>query len=291
MTLFSCPKPFGCHHTGVIQWNAIRSWTLLDPRPDIVLLGNEAGTEEICRELNIRHIGGVASTSDGLPLLDDLFRKAQATSAHEYMCYINADIILMQDFLGAIAALRQWKSKWVMIGARTDIEIHDRLNFQDPNWQEVLERRAKELGSFMTSGTDYVVFPVGFYESMPDFVLGRTAFDNWLLWFAVHQGVPLVDATGQVRAVHQSHSFATDWAKVVKSAEAARNRQLAGRWPLTYTPADATHRIESGAVRGTRLRHFQNRAKVLKDIGRGHLVRNNWVRAIFGKPPLARLGH
>ena len=53
LTILSTPKAF----TGlfaVIQRNAIESWTKLEPRPEIILFGRDAGTAEICDELGLR---------------------------------------------------------------------------------------------------------------------------------------------------------------------------------------------------------------------------------------------
>jgi len=43
LTLFALPKPFRGRN-GIIQQNAIRSWTLLEPTPEIILFGDEFGT-------------------------------------------------------------------------------------------------------------------------------------------------------------------------------------------------------------------------------------------------------
>ena len=67
LTLLSTPKAF----TGifeVIQRNAITSWTRLDPRPDIILFGDDAGTAELCAELGLRHVPDVRTTDLGTPL-------------------------------------------------------------------------------------------------------------------------------------------------------------------------------------------------------------------------------
>lgn len=58
LTIFSCPKPFR-GHINIIQRNAIRSWTLLQARPEIILIGNEEGTAEVCKEFGLRHIPDV----------------------------------------------------------------------------------------------------------------------------------------------------------------------------------------------------------------------------------------
>lgn len=55
-TLFTIPKAFA-DHIGVIQRNAIGSWARLQrenqPRPEIILFGNDPGTAEISRELGL----------------------------------------------------------------------------------------------------------------------------------------------------------------------------------------------------------------------------------------------
>ena len=45
LTIFSIPKPF-IGHVGVIQMNALRSWTFLDPKCEIVIFGDEPGIAE-----------------------------------------------------------------------------------------------------------------------------------------------------------------------------------------------------------------------------------------------------
>jgi hypothetical protein len=55
LTIFTICKPF-VGHSRIIQTNAIRSWTLLNPRPQIILFGNESGTAEIVAQLKIQHV-------------------------------------------------------------------------------------------------------------------------------------------------------------------------------------------------------------------------------------------
>ena len=45
LTLFAIPKPFR-GQSDLIQRNAITSWTRIEPRPDVLLFGNEEGTAE-----------------------------------------------------------------------------------------------------------------------------------------------------------------------------------------------------------------------------------------------------
>jgi hypothetical protein len=59
VTLFTIPKAFR-GLIGVIQRNAIESWTHLQPRPEIIPPGNDEGTGEVARELGLRHVPHVA---------------------------------------------------------------------------------------------------------------------------------------------------------------------------------------------------------------------------------------
>ena len=64
ITLFTCPKPFR-GHIGIIQRNAIKSWTLLKPKPEIILIGDEEGILEVCKELDLIHIPTIEKNEFG----------------------------------------------------------------------------------------------------------------------------------------------------------------------------------------------------------------------------------
>src|SRR5262245_42390962 len=123
LTLFASPKPFTDPHIRVIQRNALTSWTLLQPRPEIILFGEDAGTAEICRELGLRHIPQVPCNDFGTPLVNGLFEEAQHRSNHDLLCYANADIILRGDFIRAIERLLTCRKPFLVIGGRWDVKI------------------------------------------------------------------------------------------------------------------------------------------------------------------------
>ena len=100
ITLFSAPKPFTNPHIAMIQRNAIRSWTLL-PDVEVILLGEEEGLAEAARELGVRHIPHVARNANGTPLISSMFQLAREHSTGDLLCIINADMILMPDFVEA----------------------------------------------------------------------------------------------------------------------------------------------------------------------------------------------
>ena len=168
LTIFAIPKAFE-GHTGIIQRNALTSWTRLTPRPDIILFGRDPGTAEVARELNLRHVPDVAVSDHGTPLVKDLFDRAGAMAKTAVLAYVNADIILGQDFLEAAAAVRDKFPRFLMVGQRHDLDITAPLNFDDPHWHDALKRRVDEQASLhAVSALDYFVFTKGLWPDMPE---------------------------------------------------------------------------------------------------------------------------
>lgn len=256
ITFFSCPKPFR-GHIAVIQRNAIRSWMLLRPRPDIVLVGDDEGTSEVAREFGVRYIPEVARNAYGTPLVNSLFELAQKTGSHRLLAYVNTDIILKSDFLPAISRI-PW-SRFLMLGQRWDLDVTRPLDFDDPDWEAKLWAEVHTRGSLHPhTGVDYYVFPMGLWGEIPPFAVGRTSYDNWLVWRARSLGVPVIDATRMVTSIHQNHDRtytsvgvqpleATD--DLTKGVESRINRELAGGWEHTFTLEDATHVLTVAGVK------------------------------------------
>jgi len=68
ITFFTTAKPF-IGHNGVIQRNALKSWTLAAPAAEVIMFGNEEGAAETAWELGIRHVAEVERTPEGPKVL------------------------------------------------------------------------------------------------------------------------------------------------------------------------------------------------------------------------------
>lgn len=264
LTLFAVPKPF-IGHTGVIQRSAITSWTLLHPRPEIVLFGREKGIAEISLELGLRHEPHVATTELGTPLLNDLFGRARASATHDIMCYVNADIILLGDLMDAARTVTGRFSRFLMVGQRCDLDCSETVAFGQ-GWQQQLRARAERSEAFHGEcGIDYFVFPRRFTPVIPPFAIGRTAWDNWLIYEARRLGVPVVDATLCLSAIHQKHDYnhhPAGTAGVWRGPEAVQNQLLAAAMPDVFSIRDATHLLIGDCIRSTWDRwHFRRRVE------------------------------
>lgn len=249
ITLFAVPKPFR-GHIGIIQRNAIRSWTLLDPRPEIILLGDEEGIAEAAAELGVRHVPELARNEFGTPLLNDVFEKAGRLASSDLLAYVNADIILLEDFPAAVRRVHRWRRRSLMIGKRRDVNIVEPWNFERSSWQADLRSRVFASSTQRSEWyLDYFVFPRDLYAEIPPLAIGRTAWDNWLVWQARQIKAAVVDTTPAVLAVHQNHDYSHHPGGehgVWEGDEAKRNLQLAGGEKHCFNSDDATHRLTSG---------------------------------------------
>jgi hypothetical protein len=258
LTLFASPKPFR-GHAGVIQRNAVRSWTRLKPRPEIILLGDEEGISQTAVEFGVRHVSGIHCTEFGAPLLDDLFAKARQAATFELLAYVNADIILLDDFMTAAERVRHWRSRFLMVGRRWDIDIREEQDFAGADWanrlKTLVQRSGKQRGS---DWIDYFVFSKDLTDGLLPFAIGRTVWDNWLIWHARDMKLPVVDASLAVTAVHQNHDYShhvQGHDGVWRGKEAQRNRALIGGWWRHYTTGDATYLLSSTRIEPN-LRHW-----------------------------------
>lgn len=208
ITFFCTPKPFR-GHIGIIQRNAIRSWKLAHPEAEVIIFGNEEGAAKAAHDLGVRHEPDVERNSLGTPLLSNMFARAERFARHDRLCFLNADILLTDDFLAASTRLAQIHGRSLMVGRRCDVDITEPWDFSNPEWGERLRSLARERGKLRPAEwIDYFVFPRGLMDrQVPPFAVGRPGYDNWLLWKVRSMGVPVVDATQVVLAIHQNHDY------------------------------------------------------------------------------------
>jgi hypothetical protein len=208
LTVFSTPKPFA-GHIDVIQRNAILSWQRLHPDIEIILVGDDAGAAEVCAELGIRHITQVERNKYGTKYLASIYDRVQEVARHRVLCHVNCDIVLMSDFLRAAEVVTRTQKQFLMAGRRWDIDTQSPLDFGAADWENGLQKYAMKTGRQRPAQwIDYFLFPKGlYYKKIPEFVIGRPGWDNWLLWHPLAHGLPVVDASATVVAVHQNHDY------------------------------------------------------------------------------------
>jgi len=223
ITIFTVPLPFlGSDKDN--QCNAIKSWTLLNPRPEIILIGDESGVSEFAAENDIRHSPNIGYTVDGHISIASMFEIGQREASYDIVALVDSDIILMNDFLDTVSLYKDTQ-KFLLGGYRRAIQIGSPLTFL-PGWQQELKTRVTQHGHKFSknagAGSDYAVFRKGLFVDVPDFSLGLGHWDGWRMWYALQQGCELVDCTERVFAVHQNHPW-----RVWRCEASKRNLELA----------------------------------------------------------------
>lgn len=250
ITLFAIPKKFD-GHIGVIQRNAIRSWSLLEPRPDIILFGDDAGTEEAANEFGCLHHPQAARNEYGTPLLNDMFEKAHVLApGSQFVCYLNSDIMLLDDFVPGISRVSM--KQFLFVSHRWDVDITEPIEFTE-GWGGNVRRKIQESATLHgPTGIDLFAFPFGLYRTIPAFAVGRPCWDNWMIYHARSLKIPVIDATPAVTLVHQNHDYSHRKGgkeAIWNGPEAQENLRLAGGSEHVFTLSDTTHQLTREGLR------------------------------------------
>lgn len=271
LSIFSCPKYFK-GHINIIQRNAIKSWTLLHPKPEIILFGNEEGTAEVCKEFSLRHIPEVERNKFGTPLVSSIFKTGEISANYPIVCYVNADIIILSDFMDAFQNVIKEMDMFLMVGQRWNVQLDEPWDFKNPNYESELRTYIVNNGKIdPPTGIDYFLFPKGLLIEIPPLALGRNRWDNWIIYKVRAMGVPVVDTTPSVTVVHQHHSYShlpnAEW--VLSGPEAKNNINLVGNFCHLYNVWDATHILGPSGL---------NKTKIFRRV-RAYIIRlNNFIK-------------
>ena len=250
ITLFSAPKPFTNPHIAMIQRNAIKSWALL-PDVEAILLGEETGLAEAAKELGVKHLPNVARNESGTPLISSMFQMARENSNSELLCIINADMVLMPDFVDAAKQAVKLKDKFVLLSQRWDYDITSPIDFA-AGWESGLRESVRKQNQLhRPAGSDFFLFPKSCYQDIPNFIIGRAGWDNWMIYKARKEGWPVIDCTPSVMIVHQNHDYShlPGGKPHYEHPDTNENIRLAGgQAAVRYTILDSTRCLVNGKL-------------------------------------------
>ena len=250
ITFFSAPKPYTDPHVGLIQRNAIRSWTLL-PDTEVILLGDEAGLASVAREFNVMHIPDVKRKAGGAPLVSSMIQTARQFGAGELLCIVNSDMILLPEFVEVARRAARLKNDFVLLSRRWDLDVNQPFDFSE-GWRDRLSSTVHHQGTLhKPAGSDFFLFPKSCYAEVPDFSIGRAGWDNWMIYKARQKKWPVIDATLSVMIVHQNHDYShLPGAKAhYDHPDSNENIRLAGgQANIRYTVLDSTHALVCGKL-------------------------------------------
>ena len=251
ITIFSAPKPFTDPHIRLIQRNALQSWLQLGEDVEIVLVGDEPGIAETASEFGVSHRPQVKKNDQGTPRVDSIFELARSTSASDLLVYVNADIILVPGFSSLVREIADALETFLVVSRRWDLNINEPLNFSGA-WAADLYRRLQESGELHGhSGIDLFAFPRDVFSYIPPFAIGRSGWDNWMIFHALQAGWPVVDITEEIPIIHQNHDYhhLPEGKPHYDLEESQHNVKLAGGPRKMYSLVDANYEYLQGRIK------------------------------------------
>ena len=255
LTIFSAPKPFSDPHIGMIQRNAIQSWLNLGADVRVVLVGKEAGLAEAAVEMGVQLLENVRRNEAGTPLVSSIFELARQASDSPLMAYLNADILLLPDFVQAARQVSSQVKDFLVVGQRWDLDVRQPVDFSD-GWPKRLWAELQANGSVhLPAGSDYFIFPRHLYIDIPDFAIGRAGWDNWMIYYARQRGWMVVDGTPDITIIHQSHDYRhlPGGKAHYELPESRQNEALAGGSANLYMVLDSDRQLRGGRLHSPKL--------------------------------------
>jgi hypothetical protein len=248
LTIFCTAKPF-VGDTAAPQRNAIMSWRLLQPRPEILLFGEGEGYRDVSTALGLTRITDVACDSRGIPILSDMFARAQSVASNPIVIYVDADVLLLGDFAVCGRLLQAMTGPYLLTGSSWEVDAAAVDFSAGAGWEQRVWARAipPEESPRHLHGMDYFAFPRGWLRPVPAFLDGPAGWsspgwDNRLVHHFRSHGAPVIDGTSTLTVVHQRHP-------VTAGEVTAGMRPGPADFERLFSVADATHRLTREGVR------------------------------------------
>ena len=70
-------------------------------------------------------------------------------------------------------------------------------------WDLIKKKSVKQS----PSAIDYFIFNKKLWRKIPELVIARQRYDNWLIWKARRMGAPVIDLSDALKVAHQNHSY------------------------------------------------------------------------------------
>ncbi|HVN56303.1 MAG TPA: hypothetical protein VMT46_18385 [Anaerolineaceae bacterium] len=247
ITLFTAPKQFTNPHIAMIQRNAILSWMKLGPEVEVAMVGNETGMAEFAAECGVRHLAQVRCNAQGTPLVSSIFRLGNEISDSPLLAYSNADILFLPDLLSAARKIQAQVERFLVVGQRWDLDV-TRLLDLSAGWEGRLAEDVRQRGKrHRAMGSDYFIYPRGCFERIPDFAIGRSGWDNWMIYEGRRLGLDVIDASEAITVIHQNHDYShlPNNEPPYRLPETTENIRLAGGMRSIFLLRDANRRMTS----------------------------------------------
>ena len=207
--LMATTKPYDSYFKN-IQLNAINSWLRLSMDKLIIINSDDPFNKESFSSDIVKIIPLKRQSPTGVPYVKDIFE-----SGYEYyeegdiLCYINADIILQDDFCLTLKSLPLSSFKDYLICGR---------KWSWMNKEEFLKiqtfpldvSEVKKFGVLdQPCAIDFFIHNKGLFQNLipDDMLIGRPNYDMWLNTLAFSRKAITIDITNTCLPIHPGHEY------------------------------------------------------------------------------------
>jgi hypothetical protein len=225
LTIYSTLRGFDDPRANIMQQNAVQSWLCLNPKPEIIIMSAGKGVSRFCNQYKLKNVA-VEKNGFQVPYLDDMMRKAERIAKNNYLLLVSGDIILFQETIDALNAIKDKLSMFCMTAIKRETNLNELLDFNS-DWKATVKNSFVHF-SLPTSG-DFFLYKKGFLNALdpiPKFVIGRSGCDSWLLSQS-HKSGFLINATEAIPIFHQQHDHSHMAIVDGDAPERTRNLELA----------------------------------------------------------------
>lgn len=197
------------------QRSAMWSWWY--NRVPVVAVDNEPFIKANCCEFNnVRLVEGIKTAralgfDNACPLINDMIFRCLQHVETPLVALINGDIIIQADFRSQLEKIGN-RYGWdvFMTGTRFGVDLQYEINSEE-TYRQLHEEESK-VHNEVNSADIFIASKDTFQrmaEDMPDIILGRYGWDNWIhFWAATSGGVPTLNCTHALKTIHCQHDHA-----------------------------------------------------------------------------------
>ena len=181
------------------------NWLSLQPYVIPVIFTNEPEVANACRRMGWKVFPLRIAAAGGIPVLKYMYKDVMEAFNTTFYAYSNSDILFTDSLIDTLLALARFnlQAPILVIGKRTNVDFMRKT--ESLTWKNLITA-AKTRGTLFTGyAEDYFITTRRFpWKDIAGVVIGRVAYDNWLVWYARKQNHLVVDATNTVLAIHQT---------------------------------------------------------------------------------------
>jgi hypothetical protein len=236
VTFVCWPKPFKDKAEYYpFQKNALLSWKNLSITKNIIVIGNEDGNAEFCKEHGFIFEPEVGEVNQfGTPYVKSILDQCyKYCNVGDPICYINSDILLFEDF----STICEWffeselsSKNYLCVGQRWDWKNPREIDFSNSEWENSVRGEIYNNGELLPPyAIDYFLHKAHSYPTgnMPPLAMGRLHWDRWLVGYAIRNFGSVIDFTNLTHCIHHETSYMLNGQKIDKTKHTLSEECLA----------------------------------------------------------------